>query len=162
MSSCFIKRPKLIRLMPVFPSGAGLKNRASGETQGPEPVRRARLVCGKTKRRDGVAARRGPALRDGRALAATRREAALDRTASGSDRSKTEGKSGMSGEPAHLLKLDDIQEQRREAQREKHAAENMRADERRVHALPSRQKQNPVSIEAAIFDTAAPSACFGA
>jgi hypothetical protein len=60
MSSCFIKRPKLIRLMPVFPSGAGLKNRASGETQGPEPVRRARLVCGKTKRRHGVAADADP------------------------------------------------------------------------------------------------------
>ena len=33
--------------MPVFPSGAGLKNRASGETQGPKTVRRARLVCGR-------------------------------------------------------------------------------------------------------------------
>ena len=97
--------------MPVFPSGAGLKNRASGETQGPEPVRkRGWFAENDTPKRRCV--RRELTLRDGRGLAATRREAALDRIAAGSYRSKTEGKNGRSGEPAHLLRLDKIHERR--------------------------------------------------
>ena len=66
-------------------------------------------------------------LRDGRALAATRREAALDRIATGSYRSKTEGKNDTSGEPAHLLKLDDIHGQIQEAQHDEQHAKDKRS-----------------------------------
>ena len=162
MASCFIKSPKLIRLMPVFPSGAGLKNRASGETQGPKTVRRARLVCGKTKRRNGVAADADPPCETHRLWPPRGAKRPWIEPRPVQTAAKPKERTACREKPTHLLKRDGIHGQCREAHKEVHASKNLRRRRNRVQFQPSRQKQKPAPDEAAIFDMAAPITHFGA
>jgi hypothetical protein len=103
----FHKRPERFRLLPVFPSGAVLENRAKRGDPRFKTCRGCKAGLRITKRRHGVAEDANQPSQNQRVLAATRRAAAFDLTLTGSDRSLPEGSNGRPRKTAALIDTDD-------------------------------------------------------